>query len=83
MAKADESCCVYVKPKNYATHAWDNSLIVWLLGRSSCSSPSTKELHGVGDQSGWESLSSKRHLPTFNVGKTETYFSYIDSVLQK
>ena len=32
--------------KNYATHAWHNAIIVWLLGLSSCSSPSTKELHG-------------------------------------
>ena len=41
-----ESCCVYVKQENYSTHAWHNSIIgVWLLGRSSCSSPSTKELH--------------------------------------
>ena len=30
-----------LKPKNYATRAWHNSIVVWLLGRSSCSSPST------------------------------------------
>ena len=45
-----ESFYVYVKPKNYATHAWHNSIVVWLLGRSSCSSPSTKELHVSGIQ---------------------------------
>ena len=33
--------------KNYARHAWHDSIVVWLLGRSSCSSPSTKELHGL------------------------------------
>ena len=32
--------------KNYATLACHNSIVVWLLGRSSCSSPTTKELHG-------------------------------------
>ena len=32
--------------RNYAVSAWQNSTHVWLLGRSSCSSPYTKELHG-------------------------------------
>ena len=36
-------------PKNYTTHAWHNSIVVWLLGRYSCSSPSTKELHASWD----------------------------------
>ena len=31
-------------PKNYATHAWHNSITDWLLGRSSGSSPSTKAI---------------------------------------
>ena len=32
--------------KNYAPHAWQRSILVWLLGRPICSSPSTrKELH--------------------------------------
>ena len=43
------SCCVYVKPiKNYAAHAWHHSIHVLQLGRSSCSSPSTKEIHSYG-----------------------------------
>ena len=43
-----ESCWVYVNPpKNYATHAWHNSIVGWLLGRSSCSSPYNKELCAV------------------------------------
>ena len=33
--------------KIYATPARHNSIVVWLLGRSSCSSPSTKELHDI------------------------------------
>ena len=36
-----------LNPKNYATRAWHNSIVVWLLGQSSCSSPSTKELHAL------------------------------------
>ena len=44
------SCCVYVKsPQNYALHAWQHSILVWLLGQSICSSPSTKELHGLNN----------------------------------
>ena len=31
-----------LNPKNYATWTWNNSKVVWLLGRSSCSSPSAK-----------------------------------------
>ena len=43
------SCCVYVKPiKNYAAHAWHHSIHVLQLGRSSCSSPSTKEIYSYG-----------------------------------
>ena len=34
------------RPKNYAAHARQNSILVWLLGRSGCSSPFTK-LHGL------------------------------------
>ena len=34
---------------NFAAHAWQLSIHVWLLGRSGCSSPSTKELHGWSD----------------------------------
>ena len=34
-----------LNPKKYTTHAGHNSIVVWLLGPSSCSSPSTKELH--------------------------------------
>ena len=45
--RAKQKAVVFVlNPKNYATHAWDNSIVVWLLGESSCSSPSTNELHG-------------------------------------
>ena len=36
-----------LNPENYATHAWHDSIDVWLLGRSTCSSPSTKELLGL------------------------------------
>ena len=44
------SCCVYVKsPQNYALHAWQHSILVWLLGQSIWSSPSTKELHGLSN----------------------------------
>ena len=39
-----ECCFTYVKPKTYIRA---HSIVVWLLGQSSCSSPSTKELHGV------------------------------------
>ena len=38
-----ESCCVNAKTK---INAWHNSIVVWPLGRSSCSSPSNKEIHG-------------------------------------
>ena len=31
--------------KHYAAHIWQHSIHVRLLGRSGCSSPSTKELH--------------------------------------
>ena len=42
------SCCVNDKShKNYAAHAWLYYIPVWLLGQSVCSSPSTKELHGM------------------------------------
>ena len=34
------------KQKTYAPHVWYNSIHVWLLGRSGCSSPSYKELYG-------------------------------------
>ena len=34
-------------PKNYAAHAWHYSTHVWLLGQSSCSSPSTKDIHDL------------------------------------
>ena len=34
--------CLCETLKNYAAHAWHH----WLLGRSSCSSPTTEELHG-------------------------------------
>ena len=37
--------------KYYATHAWHYSIVVRLLGQSSCSSPFTKELHGLPDES--------------------------------
>ena len=33
-----------LNPENYATHAWHDSIVV---GRSTFSSPSTKELHGL------------------------------------
>ena len=39
--------CLCSTQKNNATHSWHNSKVVWLLGWSSCSSPSTKELHGL------------------------------------
>ena len=32
--------------QKYTTHTWHNSIVVWLLGQSSCSYPSSKELHG-------------------------------------
>ena len=40
------SCCGYDNPKKYAAHAWQHSILVWLLGRSVFSSPSTKNLYG-------------------------------------
>ena len=44
------SCCVYVKSlTNYALHAWQHSILVWLLGQSIWLSPSTKELHGLSN----------------------------------
>ena len=54
LVKWDEGCigpsgkllCL-CKPKiQYAAHAGQLSIHVWLLGQSGCSSPSTKELHG-------------------------------------
>ena len=46
------SCCVYDKPpKMYATHALHHFMHVWLLGRSICSSPCTKELHELSKKS--------------------------------
>ena len=41
------SCCVYDKPKKYAAHEWQHSIHVCLMGRSRCSSPSTKELRWI------------------------------------
>ena len=29
--KQAESCCIYVKPKTYATYVWHNSIVVWLF----------------------------------------------------
>ena len=48
----DEGCigrrrkllCFCQSPKKYVMHAWQNSIVVWLLGQFSCLSPSTKEL---------------------------------------
>ena len=37
--------CLWQTSKNYATHEWYHAIRVSLLGRFSCSSPSTKELH--------------------------------------
>ena len=34
------SCCVFKNKKNYAEHAWQRSIHIGQLGRSSCSSPS-------------------------------------------
>ena len=42
-----ESCCVYIEPKIYLTHAWQNSKFVWQLGRSSCSSLLLQVLYGT------------------------------------
>ena len=49
----DEGCigpsrrllCLSQTPQNYVAHTWHNSIHVWLLGRSSSSSPSTKKLY--------------------------------------
>ena len=38
-----------LNPKNYATHAWHYSIHVWLLGQSSCLSPTSKKLHDLED----------------------------------
>ena len=38
------NCCVYDKPYKNLQHMY--SILIWLLGQSICSSPSTKELHG-------------------------------------
>ena len=56
LVEGDEGCvgpsgkllCVYQTEKNYAVHAWHCSILVWLLGQSSCSFPSNEELHGLG-----------------------------------
>ena len=37
--------------KKYVALAWKHSMLVWLLGRSSCSSPTSRELHGLVDGS--------------------------------
>ena len=51
LVEGDEGCidpsgklsCLWQTPQNYATHEWLHSIH---MGRSICSSPSTKELHG-------------------------------------
>ena len=40
--------CLWRTPKNYAANAWHYSIHVLLMCPSSCSYPSTKELHGCG-----------------------------------
>ena len=55
----DEGCigpsgkllCSCETRKHYAAHAWHHSIHAWLLSRSSCSSPSTKELHELNELS--------------------------------
>ena len=44
--RAKQKAVVFMlNPKIYATHAWHNFIVVWLLGQFSCSTPFTKELH--------------------------------------
>ena len=42
--------CLCQTAKNCRAHALHHSIHVWLLDRSSCSSPSTKELHAFAQQ---------------------------------
>ena len=51
--------CLCQTPKIYAEHAWYHSIHVWLLGRSSFSSLTTKELHGPTSPVGVELLIEK------------------------
>ena len=46
---AQAESCVYVEPNFFASHARHNSIVVWLLGRSSCSSPYIKKLHALAN----------------------------------
>ena len=58
LVEGDEGCigpsgkllCFWQMEKNYPGHAWQCCIHVWLLCRSSCSSPSTKEIHGLAEQ---------------------------------
>ena len=53
LVEGDEGCigpsgkllCSWKRPKNYATHSWRHSTLVWLSDQSDCSPPSTEELH--------------------------------------
>ena len=40
-----ELLCLWQTPTNSASHAWQHFILIWLLGQSICSSPSTEELH--------------------------------------
>ena len=49
--------------KNYGTHAWHNSIVVWLLG----SSPTIKDLHGKADHFGIQKFGANFLDPNLSI----------------
>ena len=61
-----EGCCIYNKSKQIEQQK-HNSKHVWLLCQSSCSSPSTKKLHGQGLVHGLFDAKYSIHLRVFRI----------------
>ena len=64
--------CLWQPPKMLATHTLQQSIHIWLLGRSACSSPSTYEFHVLGNLS-HSSLPKKIASKRANLGSWQTY----------
>ena len=63
--------CFWLTPKNYSAHAWQHSINVWLFCWSSCSSPSTKELHGLLVRC------TSSHDPSSNPAKVNNFYLFV------
>ena len=63
--------------KNYAANVLHHSIHVWLMGQTSCSSPSTKEFHA------WTSLASRTIIAENNFGYSQCDQKKIAKCLQK